>query len=73
MTVAFAGPAAGDIDERIGAGRTVKLTPLLELPLTVTTTLPEVAPVGTRTAIEDAVQLEMLDTVVPLNFTELVP
>ena len=73
VTVVLAAPEDGDIDDKTGAGTTVKVTPLLAAPLMVTMTLPDVAPDGTRTVIEDAVQFEMTVTVVPLNFTELVP
>ncbi len=56
----------------LGGTRTVKLTPLLDAPLTVTTTLPVVAPVGTGAVILVALQL-VGEAVVPLNFTVLVP
>jgi len=46
----------------------VKLTPLLGTPFTVTTTLPVVAPVGTGTTIELALQVVGV-AVVPLNVT----
>jgi hypothetical protein len=55
-----------------GGTRTVKFTPLLATPATVTTTLPVVAPVGTGTAILVALQLVGV-AVVPLNWTVLVP
>jgi hypothetical protein len=55
----------------LGAGVTVKLTPLLAVP-TVTTTLPVVAPVGTVAVMLDAPQLVVV-AVVPLNLTVLVP
>ncbi len=55
-----------------GAVVTVNDTPLLATPLTVTTTLPVVAPLGTGTAIEVAPQLVGV-AVVPLYFTVLVP
>jgi len=51
---------------------TVKLTPLLATPPTVTTTLPVVAPLGTGTAMLVALQLVGVATV-PLNVTVLVP
>jgi hypothetical protein len=51
---------------------TVKFTPLLAIPFTVTTTFPVVAPVGTGTVMLVALQLEG-DPVVPLNVTVLVP
>lgn len=56
----------------LGAGTTVKETPLLATPPTVTTTLPVVAPDGTGATIEAALQLLGL-AVVPLNLTVLVP
>ena len=52
---------------------TVKLTPLLATPLTVTTTSPVVAPVGTSATILVAPQLVMDVAVVPLNLTVLLP
>src|SRR5881394_2532376 len=51
---------------------TVKLTPLLDTPFAVTTTLPVVAPVGTDTTMLVSVQLEGAAEV-PLNATVLVP
>ena len=56
-----------------GAGLvTVKLTPLLAGPPTVTTTFPVVAPLGTTTTMLAALQLVGVPTV-PLNATVLVP
>jgi hypothetical protein len=51
---------------------TVKVTPLLATPPTVTTTLPVVAPLGTATTMLVAVQL-VGTPATPLNFTVLVP
>jgi hypothetical protein len=51
---------------------TVKLTPLLAIPPTVTTTFPVVAPLGTGTTILVALQL-VGAAVVPLNVTALEP
>lgn len=51
----------------------MNLTPLLATPLTVTTTLPVVAPVGTLTFTVPVAQLVTLVTLVPLNFTVLLP
>jgi hypothetical protein len=68
-------PTAPDVGERLvmlGAGTTVKLTPLLFTPLANTTTFPVVAPDGTVTAILVALQLVTL-AAVPLNLTVLVP
>src|SRR5215469_11572862 len=58
----------------IGAGVvvTVKFTPLLTCPATVTTTLPVLAPVGTGTTMLVALQLVGVAGV-PLNVTVLVP
>ncbi len=68
-------PTAPDVGERLvifGAGTTVKLTPLLALLETVTTTFPVVAPGGTVATILVALQLVVL-AIVPLNLTVLVP
>ena len=46
---------------------------MLAKPATLTTTFPVVAPVGTVATIDVALQLPMVVTVVPLNFTVLVP
>src|SRR2546423_4874312 len=55
----------------IGTGRvTVKLTPVLACPLTVTTTFPVAAPAGTGTAMEFELQLVGVASV-PLNVTVL--
>ena len=51
---------------------TVKLTPLLATPPTVTNTFPVVAPAGTGTTMLVALQLVGVDEV-PLNVTVLVP
>jgi hypothetical protein len=51
---------------------TVKLTPLLAAPPTVTTTLPVVAPVGTGAAMLVALQFVAV-AATPLNVTALVP
>ena len=48
--IVTAAPTAAEVGDRLvmlGAATTVKLTPLLALPPTVTTTFPVVAPVGT--------------------------
>jgi hypothetical protein len=57
----------------LGTGTvTVKLTPLLATPPTVTTTLPVVAPAGT--GITMLVPLQLVGVAaIPLNFTVLVP
>jgi len=57
----------------LGAGGvTVKLTPLLATPPTVTTTFPVVAPAGTGVTMLVALQLVGV-AAVPLNLTVLVP
>jgi hypothetical protein len=69
-------PAAPDVGDRLvmlGADTTVNDDPLLATLLTVTTTLPVVAPVGTVATIEVALQLPIVVAVVPLNFTVLDP
>jgi hypothetical protein len=69
-------PTSPDVGFRLvmlGAGTvTVKLTPLLATPPTVTTTLPVVAPAGTVATMLVALQL-VGAAVTPLNFTVLVP
>jgi hypothetical protein len=70
VTDAPTAPVVGDT--LLMDGATVKFTPLLATPLTVTTTLPVVAPVGTGALIEVALQLVGV-VVVPLNFTVLLP
>jgi hypothetical protein len=56
-----------------GGPVTVKFTPLLATPPTVTTTFPVVAPAGTGITIVVAFQLLAVPAEVPLNFTVLVP
>jgi len=71
-----AAPTAPDVGDKLvifGAATTVKVTPLLATPPTVTTTFPVVAPVGTVATIDVVLQLAILVTVVVLNFTVLVP
>jgi hypothetical protein len=63
-------PNGGDKLEIVGG--TVKLTPLLGSPATVTTTLPVVVPAGTGTTMLVALQLVGVAGV-PLNVTVLVP
>jgi hypothetical protein len=73
VTAAPTAPEVGDKLVILGAATTVKVFPLLAVPLTVTTTLPVVAPVGTITTIDVALQLAMVVALVPLNFTVLEP
>lgn len=56
----------------LGAGVTVKVTPLLACPPTVTTTGPVVAPVGTGAVIEVALQAVGVEAT-PLKVTLLLP
>jgi hypothetical protein len=73
VTVVPTAPEVGDRLLIVGVGRTVNAEPTLSAPLTVTTTLPVVAPVGTVVTIDVALQLVIEVTVVPLNFTVLLP
>src|SRR5262252_1391276 len=61
-------PAFGVKDESDGARMTVKLSPLLATPPTVTTTFPVVAVAGTGTLIEVSAQ-DVGVAVTPLNLT----
>jgi hypothetical protein len=70
VTEAPTAPKTGD--KLVMCGVTVKLTPLLATPPTVTTTLPVVAALGTGTTMDVALQLVGV-AVVPLNFTVLLP
>jgi hypothetical protein len=72
VTDVATGPLVGDRLVMLGATVTVKLAPLLARLLTVTTTLPVVAPAGTGTTMLVADQLVGV-AVVPLNLTALVP
>src|SRR5580700_6640804 len=73
VTDAPASPEVGFRLVMLGpADVTVKLTPLLATPPTVTTTFPVVAPVGTITTMLVALQLVGV-AAVPLNVTVLVP
>ena len=65
------GPEVGD--RPVMAGETLKFTPLLATPATVTTTLPVVAPVGTFTVMLVLLQLVAVPALVPLKVTVLVP
>ena len=66
-------PEVGDRLVMLGADTTVNDDPLLATPLTVTTTLPVVAPVGTVATIDVELHVVMVVAVVPLNFTVLDP
>src|SRR5205823_7328325 len=72
VTDAPTAPELGDKLLMLGTASTVNDTPALATPLTVTTTLPVVAPAGTGATIEVALQLVGVATV-PLNVTALVP
>jgi hypothetical protein len=68
-------PTPPDVGERLvmpGAVVMVNVTPLLAIPLTVTTTLPVVAPVGTEVTIEVPLQVWTV-AAVPLNLTVPLP
>jgi hypothetical protein len=64
------GPDVGD--KLVMLGETVKFTPLLAPPNTVTTTFPVVAPLGTGTTTLVALQLVGV-AAVPLKVTVLFP
>lgn len=65
-------PAVGFRLPMLGAGGTVKATPLLDTPPTVTTTLPLLAPAGTGATM--LVELQVVGVAgVPLNVTLLLP
>lgn len=66
-------PELGDAVVMLGAATTVNAFPALDDPLTVTTTLPLVVPVGTTATIDVALQVEIVVAAVPLNFTVLDP
>src|SRR5579871_5240704 len=72
VTAVPVAPEDGVRPVMLGVSKTVKLLPLLAVPLTVTTTLPVVAPVGTGATMLVALQLVGV-AAVPLNFTVLVP
>jgi len=68
-------PTAPEVGERlvtVGVASTVNEVPLLDTPLTTTTTLPVVAPVGTFVTIDVLLHVVIV-AAVPLNFTVLVP
>jgi hypothetical protein len=67
------GPDVGLRPVMLGAGITVKVTPLLGTPPTVTTTGPVVAPAGTGTMMLVGLQFETVVAGVPLNVTVLDP
>jgi hypothetical protein len=73
VTEVPAGPEVGDKLVIVGGAKTVNVTPLLATPLTVTTTLPVVAPDGTTATIDVAFQVVIEAATVPLNVTVLVP
>jgi hypothetical protein len=68
-------PATPDVGDKlltVGGCDTTKGSPLLETPFTVTTTFPDVAPLGTGTEI--LVEVHVVGVpFTPLNVTELVP
>jgi hypothetical protein len=73
VTEAPTAPEVGDRLVIVGDARTVNEVPLLATALTVTTTFPVVAPVGTTATMEVLLQLVIEVATVPLNFTVLVP
>jgi hypothetical protein len=73
VTAAPTAPEVGDKLVILGAATTVKVFLLLTTPPTVTDTLPVVAPAGTVTTIDVALQLVTLVAFVVLNVTVLEP
>jgi len=67
------GPEVGERLAMLGVGMTVKATPLLARPLTVTTTFPVVAPGGTNAEMLVEDQLVTEKSAVPLSVTVLEP
>jgi hypothetical protein len=55
VTLVPAVPDGGESVVVVGARITVNVTSLLAIPPTVTTTYPDVAPIGTRTTIDESV------------------
>jgi len=73
VTVAPTGPCVKPSEERVGPGEVhVNTTRYWHTPLTVTMTLPVVAPFGTGAAMLVALQF-VGDVTMPLNATVLVP
>jgi len=72
ITAVPTAPEAGVRLVIVGVGISVKLTPPLATPATVTTTLPVVAPLGTLTVMPLSLQLVAV-AAVPLNATVLRP
>jgi len=72
VTAAPTAPVVGERLVMLGVPSTVKFTPLLAFPETVTTTFPVVAPEGTVATMLVEVQL-VADAVVPLNAIVLLP
>ena len=72
VTAVPTGPVFGDRPVMLGVGNTVKPAPLLAKPFTVTITFPVLAPAGTGTWMEVALQLLEADAT-PLNVTTLLP
>jgi len=72
VTEVAMGPDVGLRPVMLGAGITVKVTPLLGTPPTVTTTGPVVAPAGTGAMMLVALQFDTV-AIVPLNVTVLDP
>ena len=72
VTAVPAGPPRGETVVTLGAEVTVKFTLLLARPDTTTTTLPDVAPLGSGTKMPVVLQL-VTGAAVPLNVTALLP
>jgi hypothetical protein len=72
VTLAPTAPLSGVKLVIVGVGKTVNVDPLLATPLTLTTTLPVVAPAGTGTTMLVALQVVTVPAV-PLKVTVLLP
>lgn len=73
ITLVPIGPEVGLMLVMLGGGVTVKSTPLLMTPPTVTTTFPVVAPAGTVTSKLPVDQFAVAVAVTPLKVTVLLP
>ena len=73
VTAVLIAPDVGDRLVMLGGVATVKVTPLLATPPTVTTTGPVLVPLGTEATMVVAFQVWIVFAGVPLNVTVLVP
>jgi hypothetical protein len=73
VTATPAAPLDGETPEMLGEAPTQKDLPLLATLLTVTATLPVLAPLGTVTLMKLALQVEAVPALTPLKATVLPP